>query len=331
MNDLSTTPRPTRPHKSLFACSTGGHLTELVRLEERLGVHADSVWVTFDTPQSRSMLQGRRVEFLPYVGPRDFKGTVGAVPQLRRIIRRERFDAAYSTGAAIATAALPLARLHGIPSTYIESVCRLRGPSTTGRLLQRMPGIDLRTQHTAWADRRWLAVTSILSDFRSAPRPEPIGPLKLFVTLGTIRGYRFDSIVDSILQSGLANSETVWQLGDTTRTDVLPGQVHDYLSPHDFSQAAAEADVVITHAGVGTLLEMLNLGIFPIQAVRRAARGEHVDDHQTEIADLVNVNRIGVAVEGPDLTADTIRYAARRRIVLEPDVRTEEPARVGER
>ena len=30
------------------------------------------------------------------------------------------------------------------------------------------------------------------------------------------------------------------------------------------------------------------MGIFPVQAVRRATRDEHVDDHQIEIAELVN-------------------------------------------
>lgn len=301
--------------KSLFVCSTGGHLTELTRLERRFGVNPESLWVTFDTPQSRQMLAGRRVEYLPYIGPRDLKGTVAAVPILRRLVARESFDSAISTGAAIATSALPIARMHGIPSTYIESVCRLHGPSTTGKLLSRVPGIELRTQHARWARGRWKEHPSILTDIRSEPRPAPSDPLRIFVTLGTIRGYRFDSLVDAVLKTGLASDRTVWQLGDTTRADGLPGEVHDYLTPEQFARHAAEADVVITHAGVGTLVELLSMGVFPIQGVRRVHRGEHVDDHQTEIAELVNESGIGIAVEGPDLTADVIRLAASRRTV----------------
>ncbi len=300
--------------KTLMVCSTGGHLTELLRLESRWGVHPESVWVTFDTPQSRQQLGGRRVEFLPYVGPRDLKGTVASVPAIRRVLRRERFDAAVSTGAAIATAALPLARLHGVPATYVESVCRLHGPSASGRLLQRVPGIDLKSQHPRWAGGRWGSTPSILADYVSEERKPAPDPLRVFITLGTIRGYRFDSVIDAFLKTGLANEHTVWQLGDTHRTDALPGTVHEYLSPAQFVSEAAAADVVITHAGVGTLLELLGMGIFPIQAIRRAARGEHVDDHQVEIAELVNSTNIGVAVEGPGITEDVIRYAAARRI-----------------
>lgn len=301
--------------KSLLICSTGGHLSELVRIEERIGVNPESVWLTFDTPQSRQMLAGRRVVHLPYIGPRDLKGTVKAVPVIRSVIKRETFDAAVSTGAAIATSALPLAAISGIPSTYVESVCRLLGPSATGRILQRVPGIALRTPHARWATGRWTPTGSILTDFRSEEAPGRPLPQKVFVTLGTIRGYRFDSLVDAMLTSGYANENTVWQLGDTTRSDTLPGTVHEYMSPGEFARTAREADVVVTHAGVGTLLELLGMGIYPIQAVRRAARGEHVDDHQTEIADLVNSVDIGLAVEGPDLSATAIEHAGRRRIV----------------
>lgn len=301
--------------KALLVCSTGGHLSELVRLESRFGANPDSLWVTFDTPQSREMLAGRRVRLLPYIGPRDLRGTVRAMPVIRDVLRTESFDAVVSTGAAVAAAALPLGALEGVPATYVESVCRVQGPSSTGRILERTPGVRLLTPHANWGRRGWGAAPSILADFRSVPAPYEAVPRSLFVTLGTIRGYRFDSAVDAILASGYANADTVWQLGDTVRTDALPGTVHDYLAPDDFAAAAREADVVVTHAGVGTLLELLGMGIYPVQAVRRAHRREHVDDHQTEIAGLVNDLDIGVAVEGPEITAAVIEKAASRRIV----------------
>lgn len=302
------------PHgaKALLVCSTGGHLSELLRLEDRIGANPDSLWVTFDTPQSRQLLAGRRVSYLPYVGPRDLKGTAAAVPELRRIVRNEDFDVALSTGAAIAAAALPVAALARIPSTYIESVCRVQGPSATGRILERVPTVRLRSPYP-WGRRPWRRAPSILSDFSSAPASMP-NPQRLFVTLGTIQGYRFDSVVDAVLASGYAGPDTVWQLGHTSRTDKLPGTVYDYMSPNDFADAASDADVVVTHAGVGTLLELLGLGIYPVQAVRRVKRKEHVDDHQTQIAALVNDLDIGIAVDGPDVTAEVIEQAAARRI-----------------
>ncbi len=301
--------------KSLMICSTGGHLSELLRLEQRIGVNPDSLWLTFDTLQAEQMLQNRRVHHLPYIGPRDLRGTLAAIPEIRQLLRAEHFDVAISTGAAIATLALPTAALHGVPAVYVESVCRVRGPSATGRILQRIPGISLYTQHPGWANRRWHACESILSEVRSEPANPDAIPRRLFVTLGTIRGYRFDSVIDSVLASGYANEHTVWQLGDTDRADTLPGRVHDYLTPNEFVTAARDADVVVTHAGVGTLLELLSMGIYPVMAIRRAVRNEHVDDHQTEIAELVNRNDLGIAVDGPDLTASVLERAARRRVI----------------
>ncbi|MFT3944485.1 MAG: glycosyltransferase [Ancrocorticia sp.] len=301
--------------KSLMICSTGGHLAELLRLDQRIGVNPDSLWLTFDTPQARQVLQGRRVHYLPYIGPRDLKGTLTAIPQVYQLLRAERFDTAISTGAAVAAAGLPVAAALGVQSVYVESVCRVRGPSTTGRILQKIPKISLYTQHSAWAGGRWEACESILSAVHSEPSTTVRRPERLFVTLGTIQGYRFDSVIDAVLASGYANEQTVWQLGDTSRADHLPGTVHDYMEPSEFLAAARSADVVVTHAGVGTLMELLSMGIYPVMAIRRAIRNEHVDDHQTEIAELVNGADLGIAVDGPDLTSEVLEKAALRRVI----------------
>lgn len=299
--------------KALLVASTGGHLTELVRLVPTFEPDPDSLWVTFRTPQSEKLLAGRRVHYLPYIGPRDLRGTLRAVPRLHELVRRERFDLAVSTGAAIAVSALPVAVAAGVPSTYIESVCRLVGPSVTGRLLSCVPRVQLRTQHERWADGRWQRHPSVLDEYRSVPRERPRTGGRLFVTLGTIRGYRFDSVVDAVLASGLADERTVWQLGATTRDD-LPGTVVTHLPPDEFARCAVDADVVVAHGGAGTLLDLLALGVYPVQAVRRACRDEHVDDHQAQIADLVRHRDLGIPVDGPQITRDVLERAAARRV-----------------
>lgn len=300
--------------KALLVASTGGHLNELLRLTPTFEPDPDSLWVTFRTPQSEQLLEGRRVHYLPYIGPRDLRGTLRAAPQVHELVRRERFDLAVSTGAAIAVGALPVTAAAGVPSTYIESVCRLAGPSVTGRILACVPHVSLRTQHERWADGRWHTHPSVLDEYRSVPREHPRTGNRLFVTLGTIRGYRFDSVVDAVLASGLADERTVWQVGETQRDD-LPGTVTTQLTPDAFARCAVDADVVVSHAGVGTLLDLLALGVYPVQAVRRASRGEHVDDHQLQIADLVRSRDLGIPVEGPQLTRAVLEHAATRRVV----------------
>jgi UDP-N-acetylglucosamine transferase subunit ALG13 len=238
---------------------------------------------------------------------------------LRRL-RRERFDAAVSTGSGIALACFPVAMLKGIPTRYIESLGRVSGPSTTGRILEKIGRTAMFTQSARWANGRWAPHPSVLSTYRAVERPVEQAPPKLFVTLGTIHGYRFDALVDAVLATGLAGPHTVWQLGEGMRDD-LPGTVCKYLSSEDYVAAARRADVVISHAGVGSLLVLLEQGVFPLLVTRRAHRGEHVDDHQLELADLVNGLDIAKVVDVPELSTALIHEARAREVIDETELR----------
>ena len=301
------------PRKLLLVASSGGHLAELDRLAPGLGAASDSLWVTFDTPQSRSILAGRRRIHVPYVRPRDLFGVVRTAHIIQRVLRHEKFDGAVSTGSAIAVAALPLSAASGVPSLYIESASRVDGPSLSGRIIAATRIVSLRTQYVGWASDRWRLQPSILSTFHSEARMPATRP-SLFITLGTIEGYRFDSLVDSVLRTGLADHRTVWQLGFTSDRVGLPGTVHRQMRYRDFQQAARNADVVITHAGVGSLLGLLDLGIYPVVVSRRIGRNEHVDDHQQQIAELANRMGVAASIDATDLDAAIIHAAARRLV-----------------
>ncbi|MET0784464.1 MAG: glycosyltransferase [Leifsonia flava] len=313
--DFDTTPTtvstPETGGKLLLAASTGGHLAQLVRLAPGLGATDDSLWVTFRTPQSESLLKGRNVLYVPYIRPRDAANVVRAYQSIRAAIKNTHFDGAVSTGSALALAALPAAKLGGLPTLYIESVSRVDGPSLSGRILDKFRLAELRTQHPHWSSGRWGVHPSVLSTFHNVQKPKPAdGRLKLFVTLGTIEGYGFDSLVDRIVDLGIAGDDTTWQLGYTEAKRELPGTAHAQVSAEDFERYAREADVVITHAGVGTVLGLLEMGISPIAVVRRKDRGEHVDNHQEQIARLMSELGIGTSTEVEDLTSDMIHAAA---------------------
>ncbi|MCJ8504810.1 hypothetical protein MRU69_07990 [Kocuria flava] len=107
------------------------------------------------------------------------------------------------------------------------------------------------------------------------------------MTLGTIRPYRFDRAIDTVLASLRPGDEVVWQLGATDR-DRLPGRTYTEMSHADLTREIAAADVVVTHAGVGSVLQAHEAGKVPVLAVRSASQNEHIDDHQREIAhDLI--------------------------------------------
>jgi UDP-N-acetylglucosamine transferase subunit ALG13 len=300
--------------RHLLVASTGGHLAELNEWSKNIGSAPDSLWVTFKSPQSDSLLRNRRVLYVPYVAPRDVRGTINAFMRMMKQIdwKAEAFTSAVTTGAAVGLAGLAAARLHRVPALYIESVSRVNGPSLTGKLVSFDRSIDTYCQYEHWARGRWKYRGSLFDTFETAPKC-PIEHPRLFVTLGTIRPYRFDGIVDAILSTGLADGRTVWQLGATTR-QALPGTVFSQLAATEFDHYARAADVVITHAGVGTIMHLLEMGIFPVVVPRRAKRNEHVDDHQVQIARLLDSRSISMVREVEELNKSTIIAASAAEI-----------------
>lgn len=303
------------PERILFVASSGGHIAELRRAAERITSSSDSLWVSFGGDQARSILADVPSAFVPYIPPRDVLAVLRAVPGFFALLRSGQFDRVVSTGAAVAVSAFLAARLSRVPAVYIESVARVDGPSLTGRIVQAFRLAELRTQHDEWRRRGWRPWPSVLAQY---PRLEPAVPApaavayRVFVTLGTIHPYRFDSVVDAVLGSGMANEQTVWQLGCTTRDD-LPGTVITQMAFAEFQEQARQADVVVTHAGVGTLIDLLDLGVHPVVVPRRRRRNEHVDDHQEQIAAHLRDLDVTQVVEAEDLAADDLLAAVARR------------------
>ena len=257
---------------TLLVASTGGHLAQLHRLRPRLdGVPERVVWVTFDTPQSRSLLAGERVHYVPLVEPRDLKTVLRNMRFARRLFKQHDVRAVVSTGSGVALSFLPLARASGIPTLYIDSAARSAGPSVTGRLLSLVPGLRLLCQYPAWAGNRWGYSGSVFDEFE----PEPAEPApqvrKVVVTLGTI-GYPFDRLVRRLSEILPAHVEVFWQLGDT-RVAPSTGEVTEMAPAAELKAEIAEADVVIAHAGVGSALGALEEGRSPVLVPRRAAHG----------------------------------------------------------
>jgi UDP-N-acetylglucosamine transferase subunit ALG13 len=298
------------PGRHLLVASTGGHLAELAKWSRMIGSSSDSLWVTFDSPQSLSVLSHSRALYVPYVAPRDLSGAATAFLRMMREIDwgAEKFSAAITTGAAVGLAGLAAARIHRVPSCYIESVSRVDGPSLTGRLASLDPGIKKYCQHEYWAGRRWSYGGSLFDSFVADAGQRSERP-RLFVTLGTIRPYRFDSLVDAVLATGLADERTTWQLGVTDRQG-LPGRAVSQLSAAEFQECVESADVVITHAGVGTVMNLLEMGRFAVVVPHRIDRHEHVDDHQSQIADLLRRRGLASVAEVHDLTRDLILDAS---------------------
>lgn len=281
------------------------------------GVEGPFRWVTFDTPQSRSLLSGETVDFVRFVAGRDPVNVLRNLPEAYRILRAYDVDTVVSTGSAVALSFFGLARIRRLRCHYIESAARIDGPSLTGRQISMIPGVRLYSQYPGWTDRQWSYRGSVFDSFtRAATLAEPLNRLRrVVVTLGIYRGIGFPRLIARLLDILPPEVEILWQTGDTDISGLgISG--HYEIPERDLVQAMREADLVISHAGVGTALAALEVGKCPLLVPRRLSFGEHVDDHQTQIASELSKRGLSVSTEADDLSYEALLAASGNRVEM---------------
>jgi UDP-N-acetylglucosamine transferase subunit ALG13 len=289
---------------TLLVASGGGHLAELHHLAPRLGITGDRAWVTFDSAQSRSLLAGEEVFYVPPATSRDAVGTFRDFLHARRLLATRRFSRVISTGASVALAFFVPAMAAGLRCTYVESATRVDGPSLTGRLSARLRRIELFTQYPTWATGRWRYDGSVFDAFAAQPSPRPASVKKVVVALGTHPRYTFPRLIGRLTEVLPAGADVLWQTGADRQIPFA-----------ELQQAMREADVVVTHAGVGSALAALATGHCPVFVPRRRQFGEHIDDHQVQIATSLGARGLVLAREAGAISESDLLTAAATTIV----------------
>jgi UDP-N-acetylglucosamine--N-acetylmuramyl-(pentapeptide) pyrophosphoryl-undecaprenol N-acetylglucosamine transferase len=303
---------------TLLVSSVGGHLSELLRLIPRLEqIDEERQWVTFDTPQSRSLLRDEQVVYLDYTRARDFKNVVRHSRVAARMLQgRHPFSSAISTGSGIALSFLPLASRRGASCHYIESFTRSSGPSLTGRLLSHVPGVSVYSQYPAWAHAPWRYAGSVFDSFVAEPEAIAARPLtRAVVTVGTMERYSFRRLIERALAVLPREVEVLWQTGWADVSD-LPIEGHAQLPEQQLRTAIERADVVIAHAGCGSALTALEVGKMPVLVPRSAAYDENIDDHQQQLADELERRGLVITRTPEHLRLEDLRTAARAAVDL---------------
>ena len=299
---------------TLLVASAGGHLQELFELLPRLrGLDDDVTWVTFDTAQARTLLAGEDVIYAHYARPRDGWMTLRNAAIAASVLNGRRFSVVVSTGSTVAVSFLPVARLLGASCHYIESATRISGPSLTGRIVRSVPGIHLYTQHQAWLRPPWVYRGSVFDGFIAGEDRRGRDPSRVVVSLGSIEGYGFRSLIERLVEILPPATEVLWQTGSTDIRG-LPIEARASVPGDELAQAMTDADVVIAHAGVGSSLVALQAGQWPILVPRRHARGEHVDDHQVQIATELSELGLAMSREADQLKFGDLVVAASRSV-----------------
>lgn len=122
----------------------------------------------------------------------------------------------------------------------------------------------------------------------------------ILVTLGT-QDKSFIRLLDEInrlIEKKVIKEKVIVQAG-YTKYESENMEIFDYIAPEEMNKYVKKCDLLITHAGVGSILSGLNNNKKVIAVPRLCKYKEHTNDHQVEIAReftkkgyIISVNKI---------------------------------------
>lgn len=108
----------------------------------------------------------------------------------------------------------------------------------------------------------------------------------ILVTVGSQK-FQFNRLlkkIDELIEDGTIKDEVFAQVGVS---DYIPKNYKyvDFTTQDEFNRKIDEANLIITHAGTGVIVNAVKKGKKVIGIPRLAKYGEHVDDHQIQLID----------------------------------------------
>ena len=146
-----------------------------------------------------------------------------------------------------------------------------------------------------------------------AHQPTPT-TLSVFVTVGTELPFdRLVRAIDDWAADRDGEVEVFAQVGESTYVPHTIAWKH-FVDGEDFDAHFGGADLIVAHAGMGTILTALERGLRLIVMPRRAALGEHRNDHQVATANrLLELGQVDVAFDEVELIRRLDESDAQRR------------------
>ena len=275
-----------------LAASGGGHLRQLLDLERFWSRH-EHFFVTEDTAMGRSVAARHPTEYVPHFALGQARlgnpflmlkrAGISAWRSLA-IVWHRRPTVVVTTGAGSQLFVVLWARLLGARIVLIDSFARFEGPSAFARLAG--PLAHLRIAQSAAAAAHWPGAIVydplVEADRVTLPKKD-----LLVATVGATLSFpRLVGLVLEAKRAGIIMEKVVLQVAEGAETVApVPGvKIVDSLSFDDLQAALAEARLVISHGGTGSIITALQAQCGTVVIPRRFALGEHYDDHQAEIS-----------------------------------------------
>lgn len=129
----------------------------------------------------------------------------------------------------------------------------------------------------------------------------------IFIAVGTQK-FQFNRLlqsIDHLIEQKIITEEVVAQTGNC---DYKPVNFSftKFMNKEEFEKNISECHLLITHSGVGTIIAGLRRKKPVIVFPRKAEFGEHVDDHQFQIAEAFKKKNLVVMCTNEEELSDAI-------------------------
>jgi UDP-N-acetylglucosamine transferase subunit ALG13 len=302
-----------------FAASAGGHLDLLINVAARTIGRERVTWVTSDSQRGRRLRDEQpSVGLLPEHG-RSPLSLIRNALAAARLVARTRPRTVVTSGAGVVTPYCLVARIGGARLVYLETMARVTSPSLSARILYRFASrviVQWEELRTA-LPRADVCRPTLLEHLGAGEAAAGSGT---FVAVGThVEPYkRLLTLVADAAARGVLPTPVRVQTGAAGGW-TAPGIDSDqWLSREEMEAELQNAEVIVCHAGAGTIATALEAGRRPLVLARRPELGEHIDEHQQQLTGKLASWDLVVPLER-EINARHVD-AARRPLAVPPEL-----------
>ena len=111
----------------------------------------------------------------------------------------------------------------------------------------------------------------------------------ILVLLGTQNNsfHRLIEEIEKLIQKGIIKEKVIVQAG-YTKVNCKEMETLELVSKEELEELQNKANIIITHGGVGSIMQCITKGKKVIAVSRLKKYKEHVNDHQKEIVEAFN-------------------------------------------
>lgn len=323
----------------LAIASSGGHWIQLRRLHPAFEGSRILYATTRESYRQEVEIDKAELRVVPDCNRWEKFKLVKSALKIALLLMKEKPDTIITTGAAPGYFAIRLGKLLGKKTIWVDSIAnaeelslsgqqagkhvdhwitqwkhlaRPNGPHFYGNVLgDDTVGATLSTGQleptlpaTIRRDKAAISNSAKVENRSPTASHKPSEPrLRVFVTVGT--DLPFDRLIETMdnWAADHPEHEVFAQIGNSKYQPAHIGY-SNFIEPPNFKKRFQSSDLIVSHAGMGTILSSLSYHKPLLVMPRIAAKGEHRNEHQLATAKhLQELNKINVAQDETQLLA----------------------------